>query len=167
MILTDIKTHASAFGVAACVGLLLYLFSPNGNEKNKTEQNMVSSSGIVQEGGIEFLTPSEIIGKLKAIATPSLREKAAQGYVGCKVDWNLYLKNIINQKENDVHAVFTDTMDFPHNALVSCVVSLNDNKILKVIEEGMLFNVLGQISQIAPNNESIELENVILKTPTK
>jgi hypothetical protein len=167
MILTDIKTHASAFGVATCVGLLLYLFSPNGYEKNKTEQNMISSSGIVQEGGIESLTPSEIISKLKAIAAPSLREKAAQGYVGSTVEWNLYLKNIINQKENDVHAVFTDSIDFPHNALVSCVVSLNDNKILKVIEEGMLCNVLGQISKIAPNNESIELENVILKTPTK
>jgi len=167
MILTDIKTHASAFGVAACVGLLLYLLSINGNDQNKTEQNMVSAPGIVQEGGSESLTPFEIIDKLKAIATPSLREKAAQGYVGSEAEWNLYLKKIINQKKNDVHVVFTDTIDIPHNTFVSCVVSLNDNKILKVIEEGMLVNVLGQISKVAPNNDSIELENVILKTPTK
>ncbi|MBC8438538.1 MAG: hypothetical protein H8D87_02495 [Deltaproteobacteria bacterium] len=167
MILTDLKSHASAFGVAACVGLLLYLLSLTGNDPNKTEQTATSSPSVVQEGGSEYLTPSEIIAKLKAIATPSLREKAAQGYVGSKVEWNLYLKNIITQKENDVHAVFTDTIDFPHNALVSCVVSLNDNKSLKVIEEGMLFNVLGQISKIDPNNESIELENVILYCSTK
>ena len=167
MILTDIKTHASAFGVAACVGLLLYLLSLTGNDPNKTEQTTTASPSVVQEGGSEPLTPFEIIGKLKAITTPSLRKKAAQGYVGSEAEWNLYLKKIINQKNNDVHVVFTDTIDIPHNTFVSCVVSLNDNKILKVIEEGMLVNVLGYISKITLNNDSIELENVILKTPTK
>ncbi len=167
MILKDIKSHASAFGVAACVGLLLYILSPNQKDQNNTEQNIPSSPVIVQESGKEPLTPFKILDELKALAAPSLRKKAVQGYIGSEAEWNLYLKNIIDQKDNDVHAVFTDTLKLPHHTFVSCVVSLNDNRILKVIEEGMLVSVWGQISKIDLNNDSIELENVILKTPTQ
>jgi hypothetical protein len=167
MILTDIKSHASAFGVAACVGILLYLLSLTGNNPNKTEQTTISSPSVVQGGGSEYLTPSEIIAKLKAIATPSLVEKESQSYISIGVEWNLYFKNILKKEANIVHVVFTDTQDLPHNTLVHFVVSLNDNKILNAIEEGTLLKVLGQISKIVPNNNSIELKNVILKTPTK
>ncbi len=50
MIFTDIKKHASAFGIAVIVGLILYLVSLNGTDQSKTEQNMVSPTDIVQEG---------------------------------------------------------------------------------------------------------------------
>ena len=48
MIFTDIKKHASAFGIAVIVGLILYLVSLNGTQ-SKTEPNTVNSSGVIQE----------------------------------------------------------------------------------------------------------------------
>ncbi len=151
IMLKSIKFHASAFGVAACVGLLFWMLLPKASDQNKTEQNIVSSSGIVQEGRSVSLTPSEIMEKVKTIAEPSLREKTVQVYVGAEVEWNLYLNNISKQNQNDVHLVFADNKDIPHNTLVGCLVSLNDNKILKIIEEGILLNVIGQISKITPS----------------
>ena len=163
MILKDIKSHASAFGVAACVGLLLYLLSPSDEERNKADQNKVTSPAIVQES----LTPSEITDRLKAITTSSMNEKAAQDYISTDVEWNLYFKNILKKEENNVHLLFIDSQDLPHYTRVFCVVSLDNNKILNVIEEGMLLKVIGQISKIDPTNNSIELQNVNLITPAE
>lgn len=163
MILTDIKTHASAFGVAACLGLLFYLLSPSNQEQDKADQNKGSSPAVVQE----YLVPSEIVSKLREITTSSLREQASQNYLGLAVEWNLYLKSVLKREEKSIRLLFTDAKDLPHHTSVRCVAFLHNNKILNGIEEGMRLTVTGEISKIIPDNNLIELENVNLKPPAK
>lgn len=173
MLFTDIKTHASALGVAVMTGLIFYVFmaydkNPDKTKSDKTEQNIVSPSGAVKKNKIVplnliTLTPAEIINKLKAISEPAQREKAVQGYLGKGVEWNLYLEKTIKQDQDFVQVTLLDTQDLSHHIRIDCVVFLNRNNILKSIENKMQLTVSGQISQIAPNNDSIQLDNAILK----
>lgn len=181
MILTDIKTHFSAFGVAVLTGLIIYIFFPKAEEPNKTEQTMVAAPSAVQPGG-ELVAdnivkikkkghttqlPSEIMDKFEAIIEPLQRDEAAQNYVGFEVEWNLYFKGIQERGDDTVRVIFADSKDLPANTFVSCVVSLNENTTLKTIQKNSVMNVSGLISKIALKSASIELENTILKMPGK